>query len=94
MKVLPVALTLSPKAVQELKKELQIARRLSPPHIVRFHNIDQWEGVNFILMEYVAVEGIIEGFVTAPCDFWGLGGVIIRRNERGLWSSADHTSTK
>ena len=58
MKVLPTELTSSPRAVMELKKELQIARKLNHDHIVRFHHVDDWEGSHFVLMEYVAGQSL------------------------------------
>ena len=53
MKVLPPELSLDYQFVQRFAREARSAAKLTHPHIVTIHELDQTEGNHFIVMEYV-----------------------------------------
>ena len=53
MKVLPPELSLDYQFVQRFAREARSATKLTHPHIVTIHELDQTEGNHFIVMEYV-----------------------------------------
>ena len=53
VKLLPEALTHSPQALERLKREAYAASSLNHPNICVVHDIDQFEGQPFIVMEYL-----------------------------------------
>lgn len=53
IKSLPKILSTSPKAVQRLKEEAKLSMTLSHPNILRIHNLEEFQGLYFIVMEYV-----------------------------------------
>jgi len=53
VKFLPEALTHSPQALERLKREAYAASSLNHPNICVVHDIDQFEGQPFIVMEYL-----------------------------------------
>lgn len=53
VKVIPQELTMDPRAIADLKRETSIALDLTHEHIVRLYNLDTWQGLTFVTMEYV-----------------------------------------
>jgi serine/threonine-protein kinase len=54
LKVLtPVSLEDGTLAVQTLKSEIRLARKITHPNVVRTHDLGEFEGVRFLTMEYV-----------------------------------------
>jgi len=53
IKSLPKILSTSPKAIQRLKEEAKLSMTLSHPNILRIHNLEEFQGLYFIVMEYV-----------------------------------------
>ncbi len=66
LKTLPHALSSDPKAVKNLKREVQIARSLTHENLVRLHNMDIWEGQVFVTMEYVPGKSLAHFLADSP----------------------------
>ncbi len=45
-----------PEGIAALEKELQVARRLRHPNILRYYGMERHDGISFLVMEYVAGE--------------------------------------
>ena len=59
----PEALSADPTALERLKSEIRLARRISHRNVVRTHDFGEVDGVYYITMEYVAgtsLEALIE----------------------------------
>jgi serine/threonine-protein kinase len=59
----PEALSADPAALERLKSEIRLARRISHRNVVRTHDFGEVDGIYFITMEYVAgtsLEALIE----------------------------------
>jgi len=53
LKVLPPEKVADPERKQRFVQEARAASALNHPNIVTVHDIDQWDGIDFIAMEYV-----------------------------------------
>lgn len=54
LKVLPKSAVDSPDKVQRFQREARAAAKLSHPNIATAHDADEWNGMHFLVMEYVA----------------------------------------
>jgi len=53
LKLIPRELSMDPKAVSDLKRETALALDLTHEFIVRLYNLDTWDNLTFVTMEYV-----------------------------------------
>jgi len=53
LKLIPRELSMDPKAVSDLKQETALALDLTHESIVRLYNLDTWNNLTFVTMEYV-----------------------------------------
>ncbi len=53
IKTLHSELLMNESVVERFKTEIRLARHISDKHVVRTHDIGEWEGVYFLTMEYV-----------------------------------------
>lgn len=60
VKVLPADLARDESMVQRFLREARSAARLRHPHIIRIHDVDQDQGVNFFSMDYVEGRSLTE----------------------------------
>ncbi len=60
VKVLPADLARDESMVQRFLREARSAARLRHPHIIRIHDVDQDQGVNFFSMDYVEGRALTE----------------------------------
>ncbi len=54
----------SDEAIQSLKQEIRVARRISHPNVARTHDLGEADGIHFLTMEYIAgrtLRELIEG---------------------------------
>jgi WD40 repeat protein/predicted Ser/Thr protein kinase len=56
IKFLPPQFTADPEHLRRFEQEARAASALNHPHIITIHEIDEHEGLHFIVMEYVAGE--------------------------------------
>jgi formylglycine-generating enzyme required for sulfatase activity/predicted esterase/predicted Ser/Thr protein kinase len=60
LKVLPVELMGNPERMKRFVQEAKAASRLNHPNIVTIHEIDRADGIDFLVMEYVAGKSLDE----------------------------------
>lgn len=53
LKVLPPGVSQNPTAIKRFQREVQAAAKLSHPHIVHAHDADEFQGIHFLVMEFV-----------------------------------------
>lgn len=53
LKLIPKELSMDPKAIADLKREVALALDLTHEYIVRLYNLDTWDSFTFVTMEYV-----------------------------------------
>ena len=58
LKFLPEELSRTPKALQQFRGEVRIARQISHPNLCRVHDIGEAEGLHFLSMEYIRGEDL------------------------------------
>ena len=75
LKFLPQELSRDPAALQDLRREMQIAMQLNDDHIVRLFNFETVEGYRFLKMEYV--------------DGPTLADLLFRKREQGATFTVD-----
>ncbi len=72
LKLIPHELSMDPKAVSDLKRETALALDLTHEFVVRLYNLDTWENLTFVTMEYVPCGTLshlmIEKGGTVPLD--------------------------
>ncbi|HET9951677.1 MAG TPA: protein kinase [Candidatus Eisenbacteria bacterium] len=68
IKVLPAATVADPTARRRLLDEARAAASLTHPHIVTIYSVDESEGSDFIVMEYVEGKSLKERLDDGPLD--------------------------
>lgn len=58
LKFLPPELAGNPQAVQRLRDEVRVARRVTHPNVCRVHDLDEIDGTMFLSMEFVDGEDL------------------------------------
>jgi len=66
LKLLPSALGVASQFVERFRREARTASALNHPHIVTIHSIEEYNGLNFIDMEYVEGETLKEKLIRGP----------------------------
>jgi len=66
LKVLPPELVSDPDRKRRFVQEAQAAAALKHPNIAVIHEIDEVDGVDFIVMELAGDDGTARGVVAAP----------------------------
>jgi len=74
LKFLPQHLTASEEDKQRFIREAKAAAALNHPHICTIHNVDEFDGNQFIVMEYVDGETLRDNITSSPLDKGGLKG--------------------
>jgi serine/threonine protein kinase len=68
LKFLPEQFSREPLAVERFQREARAASSLNHPHICTIHDIDEHEGQNFIVMEYLEGQTLKHRILDKPID--------------------------
>jgi tetratricopeptide (TPR) repeat protein/TolB-like protein/predicted Ser/Thr protein kinase len=71
LKTLQPELTKDPNVILRFKQELLLASKISHKHILRIHDLSEWEGVKFITMAFIEghdLNQLLEGECPFPID--------------------------
>jgi len=69
IKILPPWAIAKPEAAQRFREEARLASALNHPNIVTIHSVDQSDGFEFIVMEYVEGETLLDRSRRQPLDY-------------------------
>ena len=69
IKVLPQSATANPEAARRFRGEARLASALNHPNIVTIYSVDQVDGDEFIVMEYVRGESLLERIRREPLEY-------------------------
>jgi serine/threonine protein kinase/Tfp pilus assembly protein PilF len=68
LKFLPEQLSRDPQAIERFQREARAASSLNHPHICTIYDVDQYEGQNFIVMEYLEGQTLKHRILSKPID--------------------------
>ena len=66
VKVLPAHLSSNPQLKERFDREARALAALEHPHIVKIHDVCQYEGVDFLVMEYLEGETVAARLEKGP----------------------------
>lgn len=70
LKILPKSMSSNPVAVKRFLLEARVAARLSHPNVVTIHDVDQQQGLCFLVMELLTGGNAHDLLSQGPIDWW------------------------
>jgi len=98
VKILHPHLASEPAYVKRLHREVMVARALTSPHIVRVHGSGEYDGLHYVVMEFVQGQTLADLLATVgrmrPEDAFRIGAQVARALEVAHASGVVHRDVK